>query len=294
MTQRPPIYRLVKALPRPLLSRVVGWLVRLRMPAVMARPVLRTFVRLARIDMNEAEHPLSAYHTIEDVFARRLKPGMRTIVGEVMAPSDGVLTLSEPATRGTTLQVKGLAYSVNELLHGKPVKTADSQPAHAMTVYLSPRNYHRVHAPVDGTVTEVKYFPGDLWPVNDKFIRLVPSLFVRNERMVIRIETNGGGVVHVVMVGALNVGRMTTPLVNDFVSNDSSKRKLFVVTRQHPVSRGDEIGVFMLGSTVVMIFDAVAAERFKFSPGGNGDNKLPRTLKMGEQIAYPRPALKPV
>ncbi|MBY0546767.1 MAG: archaetidylserine decarboxylase [Candidatus Obscuribacterales bacterium] len=294
MMQPPPIYRLVKALPRTLLSRLVGWLVRFRLPAVMTRQVLRTFVHMARIDMKEAELPLSAYGTIEEVFARRLKPGMRTIVGEVSAPSDGVLTLSEPVNQGTTLQVKGLTYSVNELLHGKPVQTPNSQPAHAMTVYLSPRNYHRVHAPVDGTVTEVKYFPGDLWPVNDRFIRLVPSLFVRNERMVIRIGTNGGGAVHVVMVGALNVGRMTTPLVSNFVTNATSRRKPFVVNLQRPVCRGDELGVFMLGSTVVLIFDEVAAERFKFSARDDGDNKLPRTLKMGEQIACSRPALKPV
>lgn len=284
----PPIYRLVRALPRPLLSRLVGWLVRLRLPAVLSLPLVRTFVRLARIDMSEAELPIDAYRTIEDVFARRLKPDARIICGDISSPSDGVLTLSEPVHEGSTMQVKGLAYSVNELLHGDHVKTADTKPAHALTVYLSPRNYHRVHSPVSGVVREIRYFPGDLWPVNEKFIRLVPSLFVRNERLVLRIDMPERGVVHVVMVGALNVGRMTTPLLPDFVSNATSARKPFTVAMNHDVRPGDELGVFLLGSTVVMIFDEVAAERYQF-PCHEASHSLPCALHMGEQVASARP-----
>lgn len=281
MTRKPALFRLVKMLPRCLLSRITGMLVRLRLPGPLMRPVLRYFVRRASIDMTEAQEPLAHYRTIEEVFTRRLRPGARPISGAVSAPSDGMLTLSQDVDGGCLLQAKGLTYSVNELLTGCSSRSPRDEPSRALTIYLSPRDYHRVHAPLAGRVTDITYLPGDLWPVNNTFVSLVPRLFVRNERLVLRMELNGGGAVYVVMVGALNVGRMATPFMPDFVTNSSRWSKPSSITLDAPVEQGDELGMFMLGSTVVMVFNREAAARFAFTT-------TERRLRAGEAIASQR------
>lgn len=270
------IQRLVRVLPRALLSRITGFLVRLRLPPVIMRPVLRMFVKLAAIDMSESSTPLSDFRSIEELFIRRLKPDARTISGGLSSPCDGMVTLSQKVENGSLVQAKGITYSVEELLTDRKF-VLDDTAASAVTIYLSPRDYHRVHSPVNGTVTQVAYFPGDLWPVNDTFRSLVPKLFVKNERLVIRLEIAGGGVAHVVMVGALNVGRMSTPFMPNFRTNSRANRHHRVVRLSRQVCAGDELGVFMLGSTVVLVLDEEAASRFNLT-------SEERRLKAGEQL----------
>ncbi len=237
------------------------------------QPLLKLFVRATSINMAEALHPLSTYRTLEELFTRRLKPAARPVSGAVCAPCDGMLTLSQPVKNDSVLQAKGLSYSVSELLGGGAFV-----PARAVTTYLSPSDYHRVHSPVSGELVNIRYFPGDLWPVNDLFVRLIPQLFVKNERLVLRINMHGGGVVHVVMIGALNVGRMSTPFLPDFVTNACRNRKPQAVDLSAPVNQGDEIGIFMLGSTVVLVFDEIANSRLRFTAPG-------QRLTTGEPIA---------
>jgi len=153
------------------------------------------------------------------------------------------------------------------------------------TIYLAPHNYHRVHCPIDGSLKKIRYFPGKLWPVNPPFLKSIPRLFVKNERLVFEIVVPEGGTVFVVMVGALNVGRMQTPFVPDFFTN-SIHRQFGALRQEHNLSIltsgvgiGCELGGFMLGSTVVVVFDDIIASRFQICQTSKS-----RQIKMGESL----------
>jgi len=219
--------------------------------------------------MSEAEHPLEFYDSIEAVFTRALKPGRRSIAGVVCSPADGTLARSEPALQNMAVQAKGFDCPLPQLIRG-----TEFDPGLTLnwffTVYLAPHNYHRVHSPVDGSVERITHIPGKLWPVNDHFIHRVHGVFSENERLVFDIRRPNGGMVYVVMVGAFNVGRMETVLAPGFVTNASplSSKGIRKVSMgaSRPIKRGDELGVFMLGSTVVVAFDSKALEGISFSP----------------------------
>lgn len=280
MRTGPPLYPLVRLLPRAMTSRAAGWLARVRMPGALGRLLLRAYVRCSGIDMSEAEHELHHYRTIEEVFTRRLKAGKRSSEGVFCSPVDGVLSGSTAVEPDTMLNVKQLGYFVGELVNGHNWQSGSDgqeQPAWALTCYLSPRNYHRVHAPVSGTVVAIRYIPGDLWPVNGPFLRLLPDIYTRNERLVFRIALASGGHIDVVLVGALNVGRISTPLLGNFVTNASRRRQAFTVSCSHAIGVGDELGTFMLGSTVVIVCDRTVAERFSFATGE-------RELRVGQAL----------
>ena len=257
-------YAVVSIIPRNLLSAVTGFIVRLRLPGFLSRFSVGIFAKAFSLNLDEAEFPMDRYETIEDLFTRRLKPGLRPFSASLGAPADGTFTYSAPIDKGTALQVKASPYSVQELVFGKGQAADSFAPAWAMTFYLAPHNYHRVHSPVSGTLKRVQYIPGDLWPVNEAFVHLVPQLFVKNERLVFTIALGGGGLVYAVMVGALNVGRMTTPFLSDFSTNLVGKRTPVSWDMATPVTKGTELGTFMLGSTVVLIFDRPASDRFRF------------------------------
>jgi phosphatidylserine decarboxylase len=275
-------------LPKNLISYLVGAVVRIRWPKKVANVVNRAFAAAFRLDLSEAALPLGDYETIEDVFTRKLKPGVRPISLPVCSPADGVLARSQPAPEGRAVQAKGILYSLEELVYaGCDVPVAD-RPRFAwfQTVYLAPHNYHRVHSPVTGRITEIRYVPGQLWPVNVPFVLRIPQLFVKNERLVFDVELAGGGKVAVVMVGALNVGRMVTPLAPDLVTNDGSRQvsqpgvqRLAV---DFAVAAGDELGTFMLGSTVVTAFDDVALARLQ--PRQLVQAETGRPILMGQSL----------
>jgi phosphatidylserine decarboxylase len=205
-----------------------------------------------------------------------LKAGSRKISGPVCSPADGRLAQSGPAANNQALQVKGQTYDLNELVYGdiqglKSLSETDRrQWAWFATVYLAPHNYHRVHAPIGGRLLSIRYIPGKLWPVNQTFVGLVPRLFTQNERLVFSFESENGGRVSVVMVGALNVGRMTTRLWPELTTNGFARQcgslriQDFKPPQETRVSVGDELGIFMLGSTVVMAFDQEAARAHRF------------------------------
>jgi len=261
------IIQVLALLPKNLISYVFGWVARLRLPRPFSTWACRAFAAVFGIYLAEAEKPLAAYRTIEELFTRRLRPGSRPISSGLCSPADGFLARSEAANAGTALQIKGYEFSLNQLMFD-----ATNYPVDLVwytTVYLAPHNYHRVHAPVNGSLEAVAYFPGELWPVNKYFVTRLPRLFVRNERVVFEIALTGGGRLYLAMVGALNVGRITVSALPDFVSN-SVQRQLgkatkfrHVFPRPLPLAAGEELGVFMLGSTVVLAFDDIAVKRFR-------------------------------
>ncbi len=243
-------------LPKGLLSRLVGALVALPLPRFARNFIIGTFARRFGADVGEADRPIIEYGSIGKFFIRHLKDGARPIdatADALTSPADGAILLSGAIEAGSALQIKGKPYAVSELLAGgdEADRLADGT---FCTVYLSPKDYHRVHSPVTGNITGYLWVPGALWPVNAAGVAHVDRLFCRNERLATFIETESHGLVVAVMVGATNVGKMTISHAPDVVTN-TSQRDIRRVRYDHdvPIQRGDELGVFHMGSTVVLL-----------------------------------------
>ena len=239
----------------PALSRATGRLSELRLPPVVLRRLLRAYVRAYGVDMDEARLPLESYPTFNAFFTRRLREGCRPVCGEpgvVTAPCDARLSsIGTVSADGRLEAVKGRDYSVEALLGS----AEDARPflcgVHA-TLYLSPAMYHRVHAPIDGFVRAWRYVPGRLFPVNPAGVRSIPGLFTRNERVAVFCDTEALGSVAVVLVGAANVGRISLAFT-DLVTNRGAAGVRVEPPQPVPLARGDDLGAFNLGSTVVLL-----------------------------------------
>ncbi len=263
-------------------SAIIGMSARTPVPAFLRRAAYHAFARAVGADLSEAEQDLAAYRTFGDMFARRLQPGRRIVdEGEhvVVSPCDGRVAEFGDITEGALIQAKGRNYTVAELVADEAL--AESlHDGRYLTVYLSPRDYHRVHSPVDGTVAGYEYLPGTLWPVSDRFIRRVDRLLSRNERAVITLQTPQGPVV-VVMVGAAGVGNLWLSLDDRETRTwrrtfgRSERRRVEVSPTE--LRRGQELGAFYLGSTVVMLLPRRAKLDAGLLHGG--------TLRMGQAVA---------
>jgi phosphatidylserine decarboxylase len=239
----------------PLLSRLTGRLADLRLPRPILVPAIRAYARAFGVDLAEAALPLEAYTSFNAFFTRRLRDGARPGAdgeGVVVSPSDSRLRAIGPLpANGRLEQVKGSSYSIETLLGSAEEATPFRRGACA-TLYLSPAMYHRVHSPVDGRVSAWRYVPGRLFPVNAAGVRSVPGLFTRNERVALFVDTEAHGPVAVVLVGAANVGRMSLAFT-DLVTNCGRPGGRVVPAEPVTLRRGDEIGTFNLGSTVVLL-----------------------------------------
>ena len=245
------------ALSWPLLSRLAGRASDLRLPKAILVPAIRAYARAFHADLDEAALPPEGYASFNDFFTRRLRDGARPIAsgrGVVVSPSDSRLSTIGPVPADGRLdQVKGVTYSIEDLLGCAEDAALFRRGVHA-TLYLSPAMYHRVHSPADGRVASWRYVPGRLFPVNAAGVRLVPGLFTRNERVAVILDTEAHGPVAVVLVGAANVGRMSLAFT-DLVTNTSRAGRPGRVVPADPVAlrRGEELGAFNLGSTVVLL-----------------------------------------
>ncbi|MFN7727809.1 MAG: archaetidylserine decarboxylase [Bdellovibrio sp.] len=213
---------------------------------------MRWFANRYRIDLNEAELPLEQYRSIGDLFVRRLKPGLRPLgTSELVHPADSRITQMGSLEKGDLIQAKEKTYRLKDFL-GALDSAPYSRGAFA-TYYLCPTDYHRVHSPVSGKVRQVVYLPGALWPVNEWSTSNIDNLFSINERVVVEIATSKG-LVAVVLVGATNVGQMSLSFWPQFRTNSAQQMAPLVRDFKGEVSleKGDELGAFHMGSTVVM------------------------------------------
>lgn len=247
--------QLIKALPRVRLSRAVGRLCGQQLPAPVLKLIADLYCRAYRVDMKEvAAHP-GGYACFDDFFTRRLRGGVRPISPDrIVSPADGLLSATGPVDAGTRILVKGSFYEVGELV-GDYSDAARYAGGSYCVIYLSPRDYHRVHSPADGVVSVVRKMPGDLFPVNSIGERFVPRLLAKNERVAIGIDTPELGRVTVVMVGAMIVGRISVVALPEATVPSGC----WEPDQPLCVRRGDEIGVFHLGSTVVLFVESHAA-----------------------------------
>jgi len=208
-------------------------------------------------NLGETELELRAYDTFGDFFARKLRPGVRPIDANesaVISPCDGVVAARGIAEHGELIQAKGLNYRLEDLVVDSTMAARLTEGPYT-TIYLSPRDYHRVHAPVDARLVAYDYVPGELWPVNLKFAARKANLLARNERVVIWLESPRLGVVAVVMVAATGVGNIRLAHAEDSVTwrHAGELRRIELNEPRIHVRRGDELGAFRLGSTVVLV-----------------------------------------
>ncbi len=180
----------LRVVPKNALSRVVGGLTRARAPRAVRVAAMRAFAARYGIDLSECGE-LEAFRTFGEFFARPLRPGLRPIApGEdvLVSPVDGVVSQAGRADGGRIVQAKGLDYSLDALL-ADPAAAARFRGGAFATLYLSPRDYHRIHFPIGGRITGYRYVPGRLWPVNAASVQGVPGLFTVNERLATLLET---------------------------------------------------------------------------------------------------------
>jgi phosphatidylserine decarboxylase len=248
---------LMRYLPQGALSRAFGALADLPLPRRLRGTVLGGFARAVGADLEEAELSLSEYSSLNEFFTRRLRPGARNWPadpGAVGCPVDGLAGQVGRTRDGRLVQAKGRSYAAAELLAdaAEAQRFADGSFA---TFYLSPRDYHRIHAPTGGGIVQAAHAPGALLPVNAAAVMHVPDLFARNERLICYL---GGplGRLAMVAVGAYNVGRISAAFDPLWISNRRGVRA--EARRYDPaiaVERGDELMTFHLGSTVVLLFE---------------------------------------
>ncbi|MGB8931275.1 MAG: archaetidylserine decarboxylase [Anaeromyxobacteraceae bacterium] len=268
---------LMRAVPKNALSRVAGALTRWAAPRWLLDRAITAFAGRYGVDLGECDAPAS-FRTFGEFFARPLKPGRRPIAAgdEVLAsPVDGLVSETGVATSCQLLQAKGIGYTVGALLGDYEAAGRFEGGAWA-TIYLSPRDYHRIHFPAGGRVTGWRYIPGRLWPVNPASVRTVPSLFAVNERLVVHLETPLGACA-LVAVGATIVGRVrasfdpSVPITN----LPGAAMQHGVYAEPIPVEKGAELGAFEMGSTVILLFE----------PGRAGLQLAPgQRVRVGEPI----------
>ncbi len=242
-------------------SALIGLGARTHVPSVLRAPAYRAFARAVGADLGEVELELGAYDTFGDFFARKLRPGARPLSGNesaLIAPCDGVIAALGTVTRGTLVQAKGLNYRLADLVVSDEMAERFEGGSYT-TIYLSPRDYHRVHAPLDGRLVAYDYVPGELWPVNLRVASRREGLFTQNERVVIWLDSPRAGRVAIVMVGATGVGNIRLAHAEDSVMwrTAGERRRIELDER---VRRGDELGAFRLGSTVVLVFEPGSVE----------------------------------
>jgi phosphatidylserine decarboxylase len=277
--------RILEVLPRERITRLVGRVAERPVPRGLLNPVLSAYVRAFRVDLGEAQVPAAGFASFNDFFTRRLRDGVHSVDPDPMAvvsPADGRLDDAGDVDASSRFLVKGKDYDAAELLGS----AADAERYHGgryAVVYLSPRDYHRVHSPVDGVVRGVRHMPGTLYPVNAIGVEHVPRLFARNERVVVHVETERFGDVAVVFVGAFIVGRITLTIdapPRPPHGGEPAERRYDPAVAPR-LARGDELGAFLLGSTVVLMLQ-------KPPKGAWRDDRPPPfgPVRMGQSIAW--------
>jgi len=242
-------------LPKQALTTLAGKFASARLGG-LTTSVIRWFVGRYNVNMAEAANPdIASYTSFNDFFTRALKDGARPLAqADLICPVDGAISQFGPIAKDQVFQAKGHTYSTTALVGGDAVAAARFDNGHFATLYLSPRDYHRIHMPCGGELTRMVHVPGDLFSVNPTTARGVPGLFARNERVVCFFESAQGPFV-LVLVGATIVGSMATVWhgqVNP--PRTGTLRQWDYAPGQVRLQKGEEMGRFLLGSTVVMLF----------------------------------------
>jgi len=246
--------------------------------------VISWFVKRYNVNMAEAANPdIASYASFNEFFTRPLKNGVRSIAkADFICPVDGAISQFGNINQDHIFQAKGHNYSTLELLAGQKSLTSKFENGHFACLYLSPKDYHRIHMPCDGSLKSMTYVPGDLFSVNPTTAANVSNLFARNERVVCEFTSDKHGTFVMVLVGATIVGSMATvwhEAKNGIINPPRTKnvRTWSYLDKYIQLKQGEEMGRFLLGSTVVMLFE-------KNTLQFNADWQPARSIKLGEMM----------
>ena len=255
MTHERDLPAAIRVLPRRQVSRAVGALVRIPVPAWLLTPVLRIYARAYGANLAEADRPAGGWRTFLEFFTRQLAAGARPLpqdLAAIVSPADGRVHTAGPVEAGRLLQAKGVDYALEALL-GDADEAGAFEGGTQLTAYLSPGDYHRFHWPLSGRIRTVRHLPGDLWPVHTQAAATKPRLFAVNERVVAFGEATGGGPFAVVAVGALNVGSIRLAMHTVRTNRGGPGQVRRWTDLDVAVARGEEMGWFEMGSTLVVL-----------------------------------------
>jgi phosphatidylserine decarboxylase len=266
--------------PHHLLSRITFWLTRQHLP--LLEKLIKLFIRVFKVDMKDAViEDISQYTTFNEFFTRKLKPDTRPIdksTESIVSPCDGKISMFGDIDRHTLLQAKGKTFTLNEFLTPNCKHLNEFIGGSFYTIYLSPSDYHRVHTAYAGQLLEMIYVPGRLFSVAPYAPKTIDKLYARNERVasIFKIE---GGYMAITMVGAVNVaaiemdweGLVTPPHLNTTVHYDYTDRSI-------NLEKAEQMGIFNMGSTVVMMFSKDYAQALQ-------QLHIDQPIKMGQTMA---------
>lgn len=242
-------------LPKHLITIAAGKLANIKGGKLTAW-VIKKFVNHYKVNMNEAANSdINSYKTFNDFFVRELKPNARPLAdSKLICPVDGAISQLGPISNQTIIQAKNHNYSTAALLANSELAKHFDNGAFA-TIYLSPKDYHRIHMPCAAKLISMQFIPGQLFSVNPLTAENVPSLFARNERLVCEFESHDTGRFAMVLVGATIVGSMATTWHGLVKRNGNKQIQSFNYEDQNiTFNKGDEMGRFLLGSTVILLF----------------------------------------
>lgn len=272
---------LQRLLPQHALSRFLGRLAEAQRPAWLVHAAVRAFAAHYKVDLSEAERPFpEAYDNFNSFFTRALRDGARPLcAGGIACPADGAISECGDIDGDRLLQAKGRHYSLAALLGGDVSRAEQFRDGSFVTVYLSPRDYHRVHMPLDGTLLASAYVPGDLYSVNGTTAANVENLFARNERHVSYFDTPRGPMA-MILVGAMVVAGIETVWDGRAAPRPQQIEEKDHTQASPPIAldRGAEMGRFLLGSTVILLFPGGAA-------AWNEDCVASAPVRMGQQLS---------
>ena len=249
--------QLLKASYTNIISRAFGKFATAEFPTPIQNFINRSYVKLLKLDMSEFSPPHN-YKTLNKLFTRAFVK-TREIDGasdSVISPTDSFITTSGKIKEDLSLQLKGFWYSVDDLLT-QFIDDKSKKKIYGgeyINFYLSPTDYHRYHMPLDCKIKKVIHVPGALYPVNFTYLKKMPELYVKNERVIVECEANKK-LFYMILVGALNVGKMTISFEPDIETNTDSKEIKVYEYDDMNLSKGFELGYFLMGSTVVILFE---------------------------------------
>jgi phosphatidylserine decarboxylase len=269
-----------RILPKHFLSRAIGKLAESTQPW-LKNLLIKSAIKVFDIDLEEAKSDsLESYDSFNAFFTRELKDGARPIDhhhDSVCCPADGMVSQAGKIDKNRIMQAKGINYSVARLI-GDSTTSEHYQDGSFATIYLSPRDYHRVHMPVSGKLIRTRYVPGDLFSVNDLTAQGLPGLFARNERLVCEFESELMGHFTVILVGAMLVAGIETVWGGAEVAGAAQVQETLFSEQELIYTKGEEIGRFKFGSTAIVLFQKQTVSGFE-------DLQVHQKVKMGEAIA---------
>ncbi len=269
-----------KIIPKGFISRLFGFLTRLHLPQGILNPVIEWYCKKYGVKKEEILYPEDGFKTFDQFFTRYVKSGVHTFDNaekSVISPVDGRIYNFGKINNNSIIQAKGIEYYLDDLIPSNTYR--EFIDGSFVTIYLSPADYHHIHSPVSGSITGYFSIPGKLFTVQEFMVNGLKGLFSKNERVISYIK-NDNGLAAVCKIGAMNVGRITLSY-SDVVTNRTirKRREYFYSSDTQPhVDKGEEVGVFHLGSTVILLFQK---DMVKF------DNIEPDSLiRLGERIAF--------